>query len=443
MTKRMTSLDLFEKLDGLNDLYIAEGEIPEAHLSATVLPAPRPKRKFSRVLNSGWGVAIVCALVAVSVMGGIIWAGFHADDPSPVGSQLTEDLTFEQETLEDIDPPAAEIAAKAPRFGWEASVKSVQTTAFYSPVTYDLLTTGEYHVTEISLATHADDTRTLMFRLINRETYEVMARYTWDATEGKWGVMEMGGAFAVYHTTEKGEMTTIQFDFFMWMPELDPATYECVGTFHPTILPEESGSYLWKQPRVEDTREWSQFVRKFFTDYPAAYLCMDEALGDLAFYTEDNRYTDGWARMRLFWQDLYILDSEETASGLEIVTENAAGESLDIVYHVPKQGTIVILDFRPDHTVKVTVQNDVTSPHDGWEWDISDSFTGTYHLSDGFITLDCPEAAEVYLSNVRLNGTFLFTECDHDVCDGGVWIGDAHFMSTNEHDLEFLGYSRN
>ena len=321
MTNNMTSLDLFEQFDGLNDLFVAEAEIPEAHKSVAILPAPRQKRRFAQFINSSWGVAIICALVAVSVMGGIIWAGNRPVSPPPAGSALTEDLTFEQEVLEDIDPPAAEVAAKAPRFGWEKSVKSVETTAFYSPVTYNMLEIGEYHVTEISLATREDSTRTLMFRLINRETFEVMARYTWDVTEGKWGVMEMGGGFAVYHTTEKGEMTTIWFDFFIWMPELDPATYECVGTFHPTILSEESGSYLWKHPRVEDTRAWSQFVREFFTDYPTAYLCMDEALGDLTFYTEDNRYTDGWERMRLFWQDLYILNDGETTGGLEIVTE--------------------------------------------------------------------------------------------------------------------------
>lgn len=328
MTNRMTSLDLFEQFDGLNDCFIAEAEIPEAHRSAVILPIPRQKGRFSQFINSGWGVAIICALVAVSVMGGIIWAGFNAGHVTPAGARPTEDLTFEQETMEDIDPPAAEIAAQAPKIEWEKPVKSVQSTAFYSLMTYNLISAGDYQVTEIGLATHEDDTRTLMFRLINRETFEVMAYYSWDATEGKWGVMEIGGAFAVYHTTEKGAMTTIWFDFFMWMPELDPATYEWVGTFHPTILPDESGSYLWKHPRVEDTREWSQFVREFFTDYPMAYLCMDEALGDLAFYTEDNRYTDGWERMRLFWRDLYILDGEETTGGIEIVTEEVGPEDV-------------------------------------------------------------------------------------------------------------------
>ncbi len=328
MTSRMTSLDLFEKFDGLNDLFIAEAEIPEAHKSAAVLPTPRQKGRFSQFMTSGWGVAIICALVAVSVMGGIIWAGNRPDGPGirpPVGNQHTEDLTFEQETMETIDPPAAEIAAKAPRFGWEKSVKSVQTTAFYSLLTYNMLEMGEYHVTEISLATREDDTRTLMFRLINSETYEVMARYSWDVTEGKWGVMDYGGFFAVYCATENGNQTLMKVDAFWWRPELDPHSYEYMGKHIPTI--EESTTYVWKSPNAKDTAEWSRFVREWFTECSTTYLCMDEALGDLDFYTEDNRYTDGWARMRLFWQDLYIIPNGEKNTGdLEIVTERAEPE---------------------------------------------------------------------------------------------------------------------
>ena len=340
MTNRMTSLDLFEQFDGLNDLFIAEAEIPEAHRSAVILPTPKQKGRFSQFINSGWGVAIICALVAVSVMGGIIWAGNRPDGPGirpPVGNQYTEDLTFEQETMQTIDPPAAEIAAKAPEIAWEKPVKSVQTTAFYSMVTYNMIAAGDDQITEISLATHEDDTRTLMFRLINRETYEVMAHYSWDATEGKWGVMTVEeGIFLVYRATEQGAMTTLWIDFFVWLPELDPATYECVGSFYPKILP-ESRPYLWKHPRVEDTGEWGRFVKELFTDFPTTYLCMDEALGDLTFYTEDNRYTDGWERMRLFWQDLYILDGEETTGGLEIVTEAVGPE--DIVTEWSEDGS--------------------------------------------------------------------------------------------------------
>lgn len=317
----MTSLDLFEKFDGLNDRYIAEAEIPDAHLRATVASTPHRKGGFSRFFNSGWGVAVICALVAVSVMGGIIWAGFNAGYVPPSTTNLTEDLIFEQETLPDMDPSAAEIAAKAPKFGWEKSVKSVETTAFYGMVTYNLLAAGDYQVTEITLATHADDTRTLLLRLINRETYEVMARYTWDATEGKWGVMDANGGYVVYRAIEDGERTLMQVDTFVWMPELEPDTYDFAGSFIPTVI--DSVSYVWRSPVVEDTAEWSAFVREWFEGIPTAYLCMDEALGAPAFYTEEDRYTDGWERMRLFWRDLYILGLEESTEGLEIVTENA------------------------------------------------------------------------------------------------------------------------
>ena len=67
---------------------------------------------------------------------------------------------------------------------------------------------------------------------------------------------------------------------------------------------------------------------------------------------------------------------------------------------------------------------------------------GTYHLSEGLITINCPEAegAEVYLSRV-MHGTFSFTAVDDD--DGGVWIGDAHFMLANEFWLDVVDYQRN
>ena len=326
---RIQGLTISEALGDIRSEYLLEAE--EAYFVA-ITQKRRPSRNgwLTRFVNSGWGVAIICALVAISVMGGIIWAGNRHDGPGirpPVGNQYTEDLTFEQETMETIDPPAAEIAAKAPEIAWEKPIKSVQITAFYSMVTYNMIAAGDHQITEISLATHEDDTRTLMFRLINRETYEVMAHYCWDATEGKWGVMTVEeGIFLVYRATEQGAMTTLWIDFFVWLPELDPATYECVGSFYPKILP-ESRPYLWKHPRVEETGEWGRFVKELFTDFPTTYLCMDEALGDLAFYTEDNRYTDGWERMRLFWQDLYILDGEEITDGLEIVTEKAEAET--------------------------------------------------------------------------------------------------------------------
>lgn len=327
----MKGITVFETLTDIREDYIRDAELDACFLTAPARKRGRNPSAFRRFMNSGWGVAIICAFVAVSVMGGIIWAGNRPDGPGirpPVGNQLTEDLTFEQETMETIDPPAAEIAAKAPEIAWEKPVKSVQTTAFYSMVTYNMIAAGDNQITEISLATHEDDTRTLMFRLINRETYEVMAHYRWDATEGKWGVMTVEeGIFLVYRTTEQGAMTTLWIDFFVWLPELDLATYECVGSFYPKILP-ESRPYLWKHPRVEDTGEWGRFVKEWFTDFPTTYLCMDEALGDLTFYTEDNRYTDGWERMRLFWQDLCILDGEETTGGLEIVTEAVGPEDI-------------------------------------------------------------------------------------------------------------------
>ena len=126
------------------------------------------------------------------------------------------------------------------------------------------------------------------------------------------------------------------------------------------------------------------------------------------------------------------------------MTENAAGESLDVVYYSVKQGTDVIFDFKPDHTIKITVQHEGDAPAD--PWDIQGVFTGKYQLCEGFITLDCPEVlgAEVYNAHM-MNGTFSFTKVHGNGYDknDGVWIGDVFFMLADERDLDFLAYSRN
>jgi len=121
--------------------------------------------------------------------------------------------------------------------------------------------------------------------------------------------------------------------------------------------------------------------------------------------------------------------------------DNPSGESLDVVYSVSKQGIVVILDFKPDYTVKITVQGDGYLPTDGW--DIQEIFMGEYHFYEGFITLDCPEALgyEDYMSHI-MNGTFSFAEVQYDGYSG-VWIGDAFFRLADARELEILEYNRN
>lgn len=64
----------------------------------------RPRRLFA-FFESGWGVAIICALVAVSVMGGIIWAGNQPGTGVPPGGTVEPES---QTTDENMMPPLYE-----------------------------------------------------------------------------------------------------------------------------------------------------------------------------------------------------------------------------------------------------------------------------------------------------------------------------------------------
>ena len=65
---------LFEKMTGISEEYITEAALVPA-LGAS--PAERPESRFaalSRVLNSGWGVACICFIVAIAaVVGMVAW----------------------------------------------------------------------------------------------------------------------------------------------------------------------------------------------------------------------------------------------------------------------------------------------------------------------------------------------------------------------------------
>ena len=73
---------------------------------------------FSRFINSGWGVAAVCAFVAVGVMGGIIWAGNQGRQPGylpPTETTEESETVFPQESqgathesTSETTPPATE-----------------------------------------------------------------------------------------------------------------------------------------------------------------------------------------------------------------------------------------------------------------------------------------------------------------------------------------------
>lgn len=71
----------FEKLTGISDRYVEEAaafSVPEKRTSTH-----SRWEKFNRFINSGWGVAMICCLVAAGVMTGIIAAGRMAGPEGP------------------------------------------------------------------------------------------------------------------------------------------------------------------------------------------------------------------------------------------------------------------------------------------------------------------------------------------------------------------------
>ncbi|MBE6558530.1 MAG: hypothetical protein E7661_05925 [Ruminococcaceae bacterium] len=75
----MKSLNIASTLTNINDLYIAEAS--EMPYETAVTPPPKRQNGFVRFMNSGWGVAVICLLVSVSVTVGILAAG-RADGPA-------------------------------------------------------------------------------------------------------------------------------------------------------------------------------------------------------------------------------------------------------------------------------------------------------------------------------------------------------------------------
>ena len=104
----MTGRDAFEAMSGISDKLIMEAGDKLGILNAGVVKSQKVKAPsaFSRFINSGWGVAAVCALVAVGVMGGIIWAGNQPGTHQPAGHPAGKET--EAEASEALNPGETE-----------------------------------------------------------------------------------------------------------------------------------------------------------------------------------------------------------------------------------------------------------------------------------------------------------------------------------------------
>ncbi len=93
----------YHALGNVADDMMMDALLPEDGSSASTVHSAK-RRTVYEFFSRGWGVAIICAVVAVAVMGGIIWAGNRPGGVTPpVGmtvSPETEHMIFPTETQE-------------------------------------------------------------------------------------------------------------------------------------------------------------------------------------------------------------------------------------------------------------------------------------------------------------------------------------------------------
>ena len=138
----MKGITIFEQLTHIREDYIRDAELDPRYLAASASQRKKTRgtSAFSRFINSGWGVAAVCTLVAVSVMGGIIWAGNRPEGPGeqpPVGQPPvsgeteTAGLTFTTEAGSSADTYSQTEAPTEPETDAESSIVNNTNQVWY------------------------------------------------------------------------------------------------------------------------------------------------------------------------------------------------------------------------------------------------------------------------------------------------------------------------
>ena len=116
----MTGQVAFEAMTNLRDDLITEAAELLGFLDEPTPIAAKPTRDredslLYRFFNSGWGVAVICAVVSLSVLGGIIWAGQNppAGGPGSNPPVETETAHTESETVDYIGEEQTDVWVKS------------------------------------------------------------------------------------------------------------------------------------------------------------------------------------------------------------------------------------------------------------------------------------------------------------------------------------------
>ena len=113
----MNGITAFEAMSNVGDVLILESAEKLGLIGCPTVAVHKKDKgmsAFSRFVNSGWGVAAVCILVAVGIMGGIIWAGNQGRQPGylpPTETTEEAETATSQDTQDVTDettPPVTE-----------------------------------------------------------------------------------------------------------------------------------------------------------------------------------------------------------------------------------------------------------------------------------------------------------------------------------------------
>lgn len=133
--KQFVLLDTVGRID--HDLIEESMELFDADVLSPVTKTPNA---FSRFMNSGWGVAVICAFVSLGVLAGIIWAGQNPPDGPfvPIGGTEKESLA---ESEGDIVTEPEHFDTKAPtEVLTEVPTEPATEGVMHDPITQDGLT---------------------------------------------------------------------------------------------------------------------------------------------------------------------------------------------------------------------------------------------------------------------------------------------------------------
>ncbi len=131
----MKGQDLFEAMSYVRDDIVEESL--DMYEDAAIVAPPVRESLLARFFQSNWGVAMICAVVSLSVLSGIIWAGHH--DPFGHGHGGTEESeTVTEPNSEDTTTTETNrLLNTIPNTDWYPDIPD-------EPVTYPSIEPGDY-----------------------------------------------------------------------------------------------------------------------------------------------------------------------------------------------------------------------------------------------------------------------------------------------------------